>query len=221
MIRRILTVIIPWVLASTVGLLVLIHFFISWPGVDPLFEGLVEWATVIAAFAILLGLVNVARTHGVRIAKLERDWPYSLTLLLSALAVLVVGLLPRPNGYYEGAPLGPGDPRVQLIFHYVIEPLSTTFFSLLAFFLAMAVFRSLRLRNLEVALLTISALVVLLGQIPIWSELSFLAPIAQLQEWLLRVPAMAGIRAILIGSAVGAVATALRVILGLERPYAE
>jgi len=221
MIRRILTVIIPWFLASTVGLLVLIHFFVSWQGVDPLFEGLVEWATIIAAFAILLGLVNVTRTHGFRIAKLERDWPYSLVLLLSALAVLVVGLLPRPNGYSDGAPLGPGDPRVQLIFHYVIEPLATTFFSLLAFFLAMAVFRSLRLRNLEVTLLTISAVVVLLGQVPVWSELSFLAPIEQLQEWLLRVPAMAGIRAILIGAAVGAVATALRVILGLERPYAE
>jgi len=216
MIRRILTVIIPWVLASTIGTLVLLHFFVSWPGLDPLFNGLIEWSTIIAAFAILLGLVNVMRTHGKRIIRRERDWAYSLVLLSSALAVLVIGLLP-----WSGPLLGPGDPRIRWVFHYVLEPLSTTFFSLLAFFLATAIFRSLRLRNIETTLLTIAAMVVLLGQIPLWSQWPSLEPVIRLQEWLLRVPAMAGVRAILIGAAVGAVATAMRVILGLERPYVE
>ncbi|MBN1484459.1 MAG: hypothetical protein JXA37_07025 [Chloroflexia bacterium] len=217
MLRRILTVIVPWLLASTVGALVLIHFFVSWPGLDPLFNGLVQWASIIAAFAILLGLVNVARTHGQKILRREKGWPYSLVLILAALAVIIVGLFPPPTGYGTG----PGDPRVRWVFYYVLAPLSTTFFSLLAFFLTTAIFRSLRLRNLETSLLTIAAVIVLLGSLPTRSQWPFLQPLVRLQEWLLRVPAMAGIRAILIGAAIGAIATAMRVVLGLERPYAE
>ncbi len=213
MVRRVLTVILPWVLASVVGVLVLLHFFFAMPGLDPLFNGLVEWATLIAAFAILLGLVNVGRVHVQKILRRQEGWPYSIILLLSALAVLVAGLWP---GSY-----GPGSPIIQWVFLYIIEPLSATFFSLLAFFLASALFRTLRLRNLEAAILTIAAMVVLLGQIPISPLWSFLRPVVQFQQWLLEVPAAAGVRAILIGAAVGAIATAMRIILGLERPYTE
>lgn len=209
MIRRILTVIIPWVLASTVGALVLIDFFVA----APIFGWLVEWATIIAAFALLLGLINVARTHGVRIARREDGWVYSLVLLLATLTVLAFGLYP---GSY-----GPANWGVQWIFQYVLEPLSKALFSLLAFFLASAAFRTLRLRNLEASLLTVTAAIVLLGQVPITPLWSFLEPVAQIQAWLLRVPAAAGVRAILIGAAIGAISTAMRVILGLERPYAE
>lgn len=211
MLRRIATVWIPWILASSVGLLVLLRFFVS--GMDALSGSLVEWATIIAGFAVLVGLVNVARSHGRKVLRREKGWPYSLALLLSALGVLVVGLLPTSRGV--------SDPAVRWIFLNVIEPLATAFFSLLAFFLASAIFRALRLRNIEAVLLTLSAVLVLLGQLPIRAWVPFLEPVARLQEWLLQVPAMAGVRALLIGAAIGAMATAMRVILGLERPYAE
>lgn len=213
MVRRVLTVFVPWFLASLVGILVLMHFFVSIPGLDLLLGGLVEWATIIAAFAVLLGLVNVGRIHGMRVARREKGWVYSLVLMLSALAVLAVGLRPGSAGV--------GDTWVRWVFLYILEPLATTFFSLLAFFLASAVFRTLRLRNLEATLMTVAATIVLLGQVPITPLWGFLEPVARMQEWLLRVPAAAGIRAILIGVAVGALSTAMRVILGLERPYAE
>ncbi len=213
MVRRILTVIIPWFLASTVGILVFVHFFVSGPGMDPLLNGLVEWATIIAAFGILLGLVNVGRVHGRRILQRQTGWPYSLVLILSALAVLVLGLMPGSAGS--------GDIKVQWVFRHVLEPLSTTLFSLLAFFLASAFFRALRLRNVEAVLVTLATVVVLLGHVPsspLWSFLEYVKPV---KDWLLNVPAMAGVRAILIGGAIGALATAMRVLLGLERPYAE
>lgn len=209
MLRRIVAVIVPWILASTVGVLVLVAFFV--PGLSPLSAGLTEWATIIAAFAVLVGLANVARSHGRRIVRREKGWPYSLALLLAALGVIVVWLTSRSS---QDAPM-------RWVFTYILEPLATTFFSLLAFFLASAIFRTLRLRNIEAILVTVSALVVLVGQMPIRSWVPFLEPIARVQEWLLQVPAMAGIRAILIGAAIGGMATAMRVILGLERPYAE
>jgi hypothetical protein len=173
---------------------------------------LVEWASIIAAFGLLLGLVNVLGRHVRRIARRQAGWGYSIVLVLSALGVIVLGSLPGS--------IGPGDPAVQWVFHYVLDPLATTFFSLLAFFLASAFFRALRLRNLDATLVTVAAVIVLLGQIaPVWTFLG--SDIIRLQEWLLRVPAMAGVRAILLGSAIGAISTAVRVILGLERPYVE
>ncbi len=212
MLRRIATVYVPWILASIVGILVLIHFFVSLPGLDPFFNGLVEWASLIAAFGVLLGLVNVFGKHVRRIAQRQSGWSYSIVLLLSAATVIVLGSLPGS--------IGPGDPTVQWVFHYVLEPLSTTFFSLLAFFLASAFFRALRLRNLDATLVTVAAVIVLLGQIaPVWTLLG--SDIVRFQQWLLRVPAMAGVRAILLGSAIGAISTAVRVILGQERPYVE
>ncbi len=213
MLRRIGTVIVPWFLASTVGILVLVNFFFRMEGADAFIDGLVGWASLIAGFAVILGLVNVARVHGRRIVRREGGWPYSVVLLLSALAVIVLGFLPGS--------FGPGDATVQWVFRYVLEPLATTFFSLLAFFLATAIFRALRLRNLEATLVTVVAVIVLLGQAQIASYWPQLEPVSRLQEWLLRVPTMAGVRAILIGAAIGAIATAMRVLLGLERPYAE
>jgi hypothetical protein len=212
MFRRILTVYVPWILASMIGVLVLVHFFIATPGLDPLFNGLVEWASIIAGFAIILGLINVARSHVGRIVRRAAGWGYSVVLVLSALVVIVLGLLPGSTGQ--------GDPAVQWIFHYVLEPLAMTFFSLLAFFLASSFFRALRLRNLEATLVTVTAVIVLLGQIA--PLLPFLPPdLERFQQWLLQVPAMAGVRAILLGSAIGAISTAMRVLLGLERPYVE
>ncbi len=212
MLRRIATVYVPWLLASIVGLLVLVSFFVSLSGLNPFFNGLVEWATMIAAFGVLLGLVNVLARHVRRIAQRQSGWGYSIVLVVSALAVILLGSLPGS--------IGPGDPTVQWIFRYVLEPLSTTFFSLLAFFLAAAFFRALRLRNLDATLVTVAAVIVLLGQIaPVWTFLG--SDVVRFQEWLLRVPAMAGVRAVLLGSAIGAISTAVRVILGLERPYVE
>lgn len=214
MLRRIVTVYVPWVLASIVGILVLVHFFVAIPGLDPLFNGFVEWASIIAGFAVLLGLINVGRDHVQRVVQRRAGWGYSIVLVLSALMVIVLGMLPGSSGQ--------GDPLVQWVFHYVLEPLATTFFSLLAFFLASAFFRALRLRNLEATLVTVAAVIVLLGQIaqvPAWSFLG--TDIVRFQQWLVTVPAMAGIRAILLGAAIGAISTAMRVILGLERPYLE
>ena len=214
MLRRIVTVYVPWVLASIVGILVLVHFFIAMPGLDPLLLGFVEWASIIAGFAVLLGLINVVRNHVQRVVQRQAGWGYSIVLVLSALVVIVLGMMPGSSGQ--------GDPLVQWVFHYVLEPLAMTFFSLLAFFLASAFFRALRLRNLEATLVTVAAVIVLLGQLaplPPWTFLG--SDLVRFQQWLVQVPAMAGIRAILLASAIGAISTAMRVLLGLERPYVE
>lgn len=103
------------------------------------------------------------------------------------------------------------------LYDYVFDPCNSTMFALLAFFIASAAFRAFRARNVEAALLLGAAILVMLGRVPIGSLISESFP--YISDWLVDVPNNAGRRAIMMGAALGAVATSLRVILGLERSH--
>jgi hypothetical protein len=98
-----------------------------------------------------------------------------------------------------------------------IYPLQATMFSLLAFFIASAAFRAFRIRTWTAALLGVTAVLVMIGRVPvgemIWPDFP------DFIEWIMNVPQLAAKRAIMIGAALGAISTGLKVIIGLERTY--
>ncbi len=104
----------------------------------------------------------------------------------------------------------------RIFFDYVMMPILATMFALLAFFIASAAYRAFRARNLLATLLLIAALIVMMRFNP-WVP----APeyFAKTSNWLMNVPNLAAQRAIVIGIGLGIVATALKVILGIERGY--
>jgi len=103
------------------------------------------------------------------------------------------------------------------IYDHVFAPCNATMFALLAFFVASAAFRAFRARNVEAALLLGSAIIVLLAQAPIGRWLTTSLP--HLSDWILDILSNGSRRAIIMGAAVGAIATGLRVILGIERSH--
>ncbi|MBK7071214.1 MAG: hypothetical protein IPH44_02825 [Myxococcales bacterium] len=103
------------------------------------------------------------------------------------------------------------------IYDHVFGPANATLFALLAFFVASAAFRAFRARNAEAALLLGAAIFMMLGRAPLGRAISDVLP--DLAQWLLDVPSNGGRRAIMMGAAIGAIATGLRVILGLERSH--
>lgn len=103
------------------------------------------------------------------------------------------------------------------IYDHVFDPCNSTMFALLAFFVASAAFRAFRARNVEAALLLAAAILVMLGRAPLGRSLSDVFP--DFAQWLIDIPNNAGRRAIMMGAAIGAVATGLRVIVGLERSH--
>jgi len=191
-----------------VGVLVLAGFFV--PDLSALLQLLSTWTTTIIVFALLLGLVNLLRVHLGRVLGGRRDWPYSLALLLSAVLVLALGL-------YGNWTVG--DPAVQWIFQWVYQPIGSSLFALLAFFVVAAAFRALRVGPSAAWLLLAVALLVMVGAAP-WSRGAPLNVLGDLEGWIMQYPALAGLRGILLGAALGAVATSLRVLLGIDRPYA-
>jgi hypothetical protein len=196
--------VIATVIVIIVGLPVLLDFFVESDLIGFLKFVFVRWAIIVAAFAIILGFLNVLIVHLDKILGFKQGWFYSIFLILTMMTVLILGLIEGPQGSLTSR-----------IFQYILFPLQATIFSLLAFFVASAAYRSFRVRNWESALLVIFGVIVLLGQVPLWGALT------SSKEWILGVLSMAGARGILLGVALGTVATGLRVLLGIDRPYSE
>lgn len=208
------------VIAIVIGLFVLVDLFAAqWPGeilgvvgLKALFQAigsmLLSWMTLILAFALILGFSNVMSVHWYYIRTRRSGYPYSVVLLISLIVTLLLGLAFGPNST-------PG----RFIFDFVLQPLEATFFALLAIFIVIAAFRAFRIRNLETLFFVLFTVIVLLGQVPLgiylWAELPVI------KDWILNVPTLAGIRGILLGVALGTIATSLRVLIGAERPYTD
>jgi hypothetical protein len=116
-----------------------------------------------------------------------------------------------------GMQWGPTGRVYTWLYDHVFAPCNATMFALLAFFIASAAFRAFRARNTEAALLLGAAILIMLGRAPIGRAISDMLPLVA--DWIIDVPNNAGRRAIMMGAALGAIATGLRVILGLERSH--
>jgi hypothetical protein len=103
------------------------------------------------------------------------------------------------------------------LYDHVFAPCNATMFALLAFFVASAAFRAFRARNVEAGLLLGGAILVMLGRVPVGRLISENLP--SIAQWILDVPNNGSRRAIMMGAAIGAIATGLRILLGIERSH--
>ena len=196
-------------LAYVAGVISILGFFTRGTFAD-MAGVLAQWVAVLVGFALLVGLGNLMKVHIGRAVKREQGWFYSLIVVGSALTVVALGLL---GG-------GPGDASVAWVFQWIYQPLGAAIFSLLAFFLTAALFRALRIKSAEAIVLLVAALIVVIGQAPFAAAPPLEAAVG-VKDWLLDYPVLAGIRAIVLGVAFGAIATSLRALLGFDRPYLE
>ncbi len=208
---------IPLFLTILFGCFMVLGYFVPHPAVSSLRADFEEWMIIVTAGAVVLGVVNVARIHMHKISRREPDHFYSFPLLFGVGLMVIVGLLPEGMMTAMGFPaagVAEGSP-FDWLYNNVYVPMQGTMFALLAFYIASAAFRAFRIRTLEAALLAITALLVMIGRVPIgnaiWSGLP------EIQQWIMDVPNLAAKRAILIGAALGAIATSLKIILGIER----
>lgn len=191
--------------AVVCGLLVLADFFLVVPIIDALGSALIEGALILAAFALFLGVLNLVGVH-VGMNGAPRSHPYSAILVVALLVTLAIGLL------------RPASAELTWIFDYLYFPLQATMGALLAFFVVSAAYRAFKLRSVPALILLVTSLVVLITQLPFSAAVSPLLPAAR--EWIFAIPVTAGVRGILLGVALGTTATALRVLLAVDHPYA-
>jgi len=197
----------PLVLTFLVGSTLIALFFIPHYKAQAVNAKLLEWATVVYAFALILGSISLWNTHVRKIRLKSEGWLYSIVTLVALVAVTGLGVV---QGVAEGT-------VVSRIYNMVNSPLASTMFALLAFFIASAAFRAFRARNVEATLLLVTAILMMIGRVSIGEFIWKGFP--GFTEWLLDVPNLAAKRAIAIGVGLGAVSIALKIILGIERGY--
>jgi hypothetical protein len=201
---------IPILITLVAGMFMLIAWFVPHPMVRGAYEGLQNWAIVVVGFTYVLGVANLLRINLRQVGRKERDWPYKIVLLAGLLVTMAVG-------FSEGNHYTDVESHFQWIYRTFYSPMTATMFSLLAFFIASAAFRAFRIRSVEALLLAIAAFILMLGRVPLGAVIHPAIPAAA--DWLMEIPQNAAKRGILIGAALGVMATGIRVILGLEKTY--
>lgn len=195
-------------IAIPFGLVVLLGYFIEIPVLFNLRTLFLRWALIIAAVAIFVGILNLFRVHWRRVTTRQPRGAYSLSLIIALIATIVfAGILSTPTTGWG-----------LWIFNYIQLPVESSLMAILAVVLIYAAARLLSRRlNAYTILFLLTVLIVLAGSV----SLPYLEtnPLGEVQDWVAGVLATAGARGILLGVALGTVATGLRVLMGADRPY--
>ncbi len=212
--ERLTKQILPMIIAIAAAVLTLTGYLTPYQELTVL---MVRWAAIVAAFALLLGFLNVLQVHFLRLAGRKQGFGArlnSLALLLAALVSLLVtgagllvnlDLLRRLSDWWFG---------------FVLLPLQAGAAALVAFALALAAFRLVRgRRNLWVLPFLASALVVLVGTAPLPEPLA--VPLTHLRAWWVETLALPGMRGLLIGVGLGTLVMGVRILIGMDRPHSD
>jgi hypothetical protein len=193
---------LPLVLAYIFGLLAIVGLLF----VPALAKTLTGWVGFLAAVALLIGILNLLSVH---FRRLLQGNIYSIVLVISLLAILGLGV----TDYIEVT-----DGAVSTAFRNVQAPLEAALASMLAFFLLFSGVRVLQRRRSWWGLLFIGSVIVfLLGRTPLPGKIGEL--FIDFSDVLTDVFVTAGMRGILIGVAIGAIAVSVRVLMGIDKPY--
>ncbi|MEA3308927.1 MAG: hypothetical protein U9Q70_05390 [Chloroflexota bacterium] len=204
MLRRILVTAI----AILVGVTVLVGAV--WP-ITPLRELraiLLQWAMIVGAFAFLLAFLNLLRANLARLKRKGRGRFPSFLIVLSALGtvILVMGELLWQDGR--------GIWSQYLVSNFLV-PGESALLALTAVTLLLSGLQIFRVRRSLGSLLFLTvALLLLLKTVPAVGLL------ADLANWVERVLALAGMRGLIIGVALGTLLSGLRTLF-ITRPYVE
>lgn len=197
------------IIAVVVGVFVLLGYFIPAPILLAVRSLLVSWAILVGAFAVLVGALNLAQVHFLKVSRRDRSWYYSLLLLSAMLGTILLGFL-----------FGATDPVMQAVVQAIIFPVEASLMAVLAVTLAYAAIRLLRRRTDLMTVVFLTSAVFMLaaglslpyiGQLPIMGDM--------FGPWLIAGPVAGGTRGILLGVALGGLTTGLRALFAMDRPY--
>lgn len=224
---------VPLFIAGVTGLVLIVSYFI--PPAASWGDEAMGWFNILAAVAFVLGGGNLIKLNLAKISARRPGWGYAAVTLIAFLATISIGLLKIgvppseefPQHGWAAAYNAEGS-VFWWLFEYVLTPLNQTMFALLAFFVASAAFRAFRAKNAEATVLLATAFLVMLGRTAagVWltdwlPEEGLLASLRleSLADTAMTVFNLAGMRAIMIGIALGVVATSLKILLGVDRSY--
>ncbi|RLE49499.1 MAG: hypothetical protein DRJ21_02350 [Candidatus Methanomethylicota archaeon] len=203
---------IPIAITVICAFIQIIPYFFNVPAWEDFADDLVEWQMIVGTAALFLGAGSLLLAHIPRVQKKRPGWEFSALLLALMIIMIIAGLPIKQIG------LGLQNPVYQFIYRNMTVALSSTMYSILAFFITSAAYRAFRARNIDAAILLVAGTLVMLGNAPAGTAawLGF----GDIKDWLFKGPPnLATMRAIRIGAALGAIVLAARTFMGVERGY--
>ncbi len=198
---------VPLAIVFICGIGMIIQFFVPHPVSQNIYEGVLNWLIIIGIFMSVIAIRSLCVVHIGKIKKKKEGWGYSFVTLFALAFTAFVGIA-----------FGIGEASLHShLYQYIMVPMQSTMFSLLAFYMASAAYRAFKARTAQATLLLVVALIVMFGRVPIGEKIAPWLP--QTIEWLLMYPNMAAQRGILLGVGLGMIATSLKIIFGIERGY--
>lgn len=202
---RILTAVV----AMASGFIVLLGYFFPLDALTQLRIMLTDWAVIIAAMAVLVGIANLIFVQMDKIRKREKNSIYGTLLVLSLIGTFGLGLV-----------FGPENQLMRLAVDAVIVPVEASLMAILAVTLVYASIRLLRRRADVMTVIFLLIAIIFLVLImptpfgPLFGD--------ELNGFVLQTLGMfshGGARGLLIGIALGTLLTGIRVLFGIDRPY--
>lgn len=195
----------PLLLVLVLGILSMIQYFVPHKISQDFYRISLKWWQGVVAMSIIMALLSLIRRH-VRRIKRGEGVVYSATTLTGLGLMLFVGFI---------GGIGPNS-LFQKLYLNIQVPLDATMFSLLAFYMSSAAYRAFRARTFEATLLLLAAFIIMFGMTPF---ANYIRGGPEFTQWILEVPNLAQKRGILIGVGLGAAATSLKIIFGIERNW--
>jgi hypothetical protein len=196
---------IPLAITFIIGIIAVGEYYTGIEIVTNTFTIIKNWGIVLQG----LGAVNLLRVHGSRISNRKRDdWMFSGWLLLMLVVFVFFGL--STGQYDQGA-------TYSWLYNAIYLPLGSTMYSSLAFYMAYGAYKVLRARNFEASLLFITAVLVILGNTPLFPTIY--PGFFHMREWIFGPIVSGAYRGVRIGIGMGAVVLGIRTLLGLETGY--
>jgi len=207
---------LSWAIALLAGGLVLAGYFLRKmvPVLGEISALVLQWAVMLAALALLIGVLNLLAVHWRKVKAGKSSSIYSVVLIVSLIATIGITTWDGPTGSWS-----------LWILNNIQIPIEASLVALLAIVLAYTAARMFRYRLNAMTILFITVVVIiLLGTTPLYGSskvtaLKGISVFQQLASWLSQTWATAGARGILLGVALGTIAAGLRILLGADRPY--
>lgn len=193
------------VLAIAAGVIVLIGYFYP---VEPLLGlrlQLTNWAMVIGAMAVLVGIVNLVSVQMEKLRARQKSAAYAGILVLSLIITFIFAVA-----------FGPEDVFMRATVNAVIVPVEASLMAILAVTL---IYASVRLFRRRVDVMSVVFLVVAVISLIAVIPTPFGSVPGDIIRQFVGMFSSGGARGLLIGVALGTLLTGLRIIFGVDRPY--
>lgn len=191
-------------------------------------------SNIIASFMIGLGIFSLLRIHVRRFGKMQKDWFYSMVLLVCIVLMVGFGYVdwfqrqgPAGADMASGEKWGLAQRGFDLLFDGLFQQMEAAMFSIVAFYILSAAYRAFRARSVEATILLVTALIVmssLLGVVTLMWDKSWIVQqggqnmkLTEIAGWIqnnLQTPAIRGID---FGVGIGLLAMGVRIWLSLEK----